>query len=119
MLTPNDPSSKISRARLTRPYAPRPISPSISNSDILRPPRKDSFSNEGEGGLVLAALSTLPELGVRLRLWGRIGGGEGGSTGAIETRPAISDTRCWEDRLRDRVDGEGDDGDEHRDVGLR
>lgn len=30
------------------------------------------------------------------------GDGEGGSIGAIETRPAMRETRCWEDRLRGR-----------------
>lgn len=30
------------------------------------------------------------------------GGGEGGSTWAMETRPAIRETRCCDDRLRGR-----------------
>ena len=28
--------------------------------------------------------------------------------GAIDTRPAIRETRCWEDLLRDRDDGDDD-----------
>lgn len=46
--------------------------------------------------------STFPVLPDRRRIRGMVGGGEGGSIGAIETRPAISETRCWEDRLRGR-----------------
>jgi len=95
---------------LTRPYAPRPISPSIKNSDISRPPRNDWGSEDGEGARVLIVeLRILPELGVRFRLSESIGGGEGGSMGAMDTRPAIRETRCWEDLLRGRGD-EGDGG---------
>lgn len=61
------------------------------------------LSDEGDGARVLAAvLSTLPELGVRRRDWGKMGGGEGGSIGAIDTRPAMRETRCWDDRRRGR-----------------
>ena len=59
VLTPIVPSAFISLARLTRPYAPRPSSPSITNSDILRPPRKDSFSFDGVGAAVEAELRKL------------------------------------------------------------
>ena len=79
----------------------------MKNSDISRPPRNDS-SEDGEGARVL---KTLPELGVRFKLSESIGGGEGGSMGAIDTRPAIRETRCWEDLLR----GLGDEGDEGSD----
>ena len=54
-------------------------------------------------------LRILPELGVRFKLSEIIGGGEGGSMGAIDTRPAIRETRCWEDLLRGRNDGEEED----------
>lgn len=107
ILTPRDPSGWISRARLTRPYAPRPISPSMKNSDMSRPPKKDSCSEHGEGARVL---SILPELGVRFKFSESIGGGEGRSMGAIDTRPAIRETRCWEDLLRGRDDGDGGSG---------
>jgi hypothetical protein len=74
---------------------------------MLLPPRNDSFSWAGDGARVLAAtLRKLPALSVRRRLCGKIGGGEGGSIGAMETRPAMRETRCREDRLR----GRGDDG---------
>ena len=46
--------------------------------------------------------SRVPVLLDRRRICGMTGGGEGGSIGAIETRPAIRETRCWEDRLRGR-----------------
>jgi hypothetical protein len=75
----------------------------MMNSDISRPPKNDSFSEDGEGARVLR---TLPELGVRFKLSESIGGGEGGSMGAMDTRPAIRETRCWEDLLRGRNEGE-------------
>lgn len=56
--------------------------------------------------MLSATLRKLPELSARQRLWGRIDG-DGGSIGAIETRPAISDTRWREERLRNR----GEEGD--------
>ena len=57
----------------------------------------------GVGGLVLRTDdSRVPVLLDRRRICGMTGGGEGGSIGAIETRPAIRETRCWEDRLRGR-----------------
>ena len=52
-------------------------------------------------------LRILPELGVRFKFSESIDGGEGGSMGAIDTRPAIRETRCWEDLLRGRIDGDG------------
>ena len=55
-------------------------------------------------------LRTLPELGVRFKLSESIGVGEGGSMGAIDTRPAMRETRCWEDLLRGRHEGEGSGG---------
>lgn len=106
ILTPSDPSGRNSLARFTRPYAPRPISPSTKNSEMFRPPRKPWCSDEGDGARVLALLRMLPELGVRRRFSESIGGGEGGSMGAIDTRPAMRETRCWEDLLR----GRGEDG---------
>ena len=72
---------------------------------MSRPPKNDSCSEHGEGARVL---KTLPELGVRFKFSESIGGGEGGSMGAIDTLPAIRETRCWEDLLRGR--NEGDEG---------
>ena len=60
---------------------------------MFRPPRKGWFS-EGEGGRVLATLKMLPELGVRRKFSVSIGGGEGGGSMAIDTRPAMSETLC-------------------------
>lgn len=83
-------------------------------SEMLLPPRNDSFSWAGDGARVLAAtLRKLPELSVRRRLCGKMGVGDGGSIGAMETRPAMRDTRCLEERRR----GRGDDGE--RDGGGR
>lgn len=48
----------------------------------------------------------LPELGVRRKFSVSIGVGEGGSMGAIDTRPAISETLCCDDLLL----GRGDEG---------
>ena len=53
-------------------------------------------------------LRILPELGVRFKFSESIGVGEGGSMGAIDTRPAIRETRCWEDLLRGRHEGDED-----------
>jgi hypothetical protein len=79
------------------------MSPSIEKSKMLRPPRNDSPSVRGLGGAVLAAqLRKLLELSARCRLGASAGGGEGGSIGAIDTRPAIKETLCCEDRLRGR-----------------
>lgn len=47
-----------------------------------------------------ATLSRLLVLPARLSDLCRIGGGEGGSIGAIDTRPAINDTRCCDERRR-------------------
>ena len=74
---------------------------------MSRPPKNDSCSEHGEGARVLRIL---PELGVRFKFSESIGGGEGRSMGAIDTRPAIRETRCWEDLLRGRVDGDDDSG---------
>ncbi len=56
----------------------------------------------------------LLELLTRWRDFGRRGGGEGGSIGAIETRPAIRDTRCCDERRR----GRGWEGERGNDEGL-
>ena len=65
-------------------------------SDMLRSPKNDSLSGTGDGGRVLGVLDTereqVAELFVRQRLWGKTGGGDGGSRGAIDTRPAIRET---------------------------
>ncbi|KAG6878403.1 hypothetical protein C0993_007585 [Termitomyces sp. T159_Od127] len=82
----------------------------MTKSEILRAPRKASFSASrlGEGARVLtAALRELLELSVLRRLWGKRVGEDGVSTGAMETRPAMRETRWREDRLR----GRGDEGD--------
>lgn len=79
----------------------------MMNSDMSRPPKNDSRSEDGDGGRVLRIL---PELGVRFKLSESIGGGEGGSMGAIDTRPAIRETRCWEDLLRGRHEGDDSGG---------
>jgi hypothetical protein len=47
-------------------------------------------------------VSGFPVLPDRRRICGMASVGEGGSIGAIETRPAMRETRCWEDRLRGR-----------------
>lgn len=63
----------------------------------------EEASRAGVGGQVLATEDNiLPVLPDRCRIVGIVGGGEGGSIGAIITRPAMSDTRCCEDLLRGR-----------------
>ena len=78
-LTPHAPSSCISLARLTRPYAPLPISRSITNSEMLRSVRKTFGSLLGVGAPTLATLRKLAALFERTSLV-VAGGGEGGST---------------------------------------
>jgi len=57
----------------------------------------------GVGGLVLLArLRKLVALLERIKWALGFGGGDGGSMNAIETRPAIKETRCWDDRRRGR-----------------
>lgn len=112
--TPRDPSSCISLARLTNPYAPLPISRSITNSEMLRSPTVGALSTPGVGGpALLATLKKLAALPDRTSFCGPIGGGDGGSAGIIETRPAMRETRCCEERRRDRgVPGiRGEEGD--------
>ena len=77
-LTPYVPSSCISLARFTRPYAPLPISRSITNSEMLRSVRKTLGSLLGMGAPTLATLRKLVALFVRTSLV-VAGGGEGGS----------------------------------------
>lgn len=70
-------------------------------------------SAPGVGGpTLLATLRKLAALLARTNVCGPVGGGDGGSTGSIETRPAISDTRCCDERRRGRGVGEarGEDG---------
>jgi len=100
-LTPYVPSSCISLARFTRPYAPLPISRSITNSEMLRSARNALGSLLAMGAPTLATLRKLVALFVRTSLV-VAGGGEGGSTWAMETLPAIRETRCCEDRRRGR-----------------
>ena len=78
-LTPDVPSSCISLARFTRPYAPLPISRSITNSDMLRSARNALGSLFGVGAPTLATLRKLAALFERTSLV-VVGGGEGGST---------------------------------------
>jgi len=78
-LTPHVPSSCISLARFTRPYAPLPISRSTTNSEMLRSVRKALGSLFGVGAPTLATLRKLAALFDRTSLVGA-GGGEGGST---------------------------------------
>lgn len=93
-LTPNVPSRFISLALFTKPYAPLPISPSITNSEMLRSPTLGVRSTPGVGGpVLLATLRKLAALLARTNFIGAVGGGEGGCEGTIETRPAIRDTR--------------------------
>ena len=68
---------------------------------MLRSVRKALGSLLGFGAPTLATLRKLVELFVRTSLV-VAGGGEGGSTLAMETLPAIRETRCCEDRLRGR-----------------
>jgi hypothetical protein len=68
---------------------------------MLRSVRKALGSLLGVGALALATLRKLVALFVRTSLVA-VGGGEGGSTWAMETLPAIRETRCCEDRLRGR-----------------
>ena len=77
--TPHVPSSCISLARFTRPYAPLPISRSITNSEMLRSARKALGSLFGVGAPTLATLRKLAALFERTSLV-VAGGGEGGST---------------------------------------
>ena len=77
--TPDVPSSCISLARFTRPYAPLPISRSITNSEMLRSVRKGLGSLLGAGAPALATLRKLAPLFVRTSLV-VAGGGGGGST---------------------------------------
>jgi hypothetical protein len=68
---------------------------------MVLPPSKDSLSGCGVGGPALAAtLRKLLVLSTRCRLngAGNEGVGSGGSMGAINTRPAIRETLCLEDR---------------------
>lgn len=76
------------------------------------PSGNEEASRAGVGGQVLATEDNiLPVLPDRCRIFGIAGGGEGGSIGAIITRPAMRDTRCCEDllRARDKV-GERESG---------
>lgn len=101
-LTPSVPSKFISLARFTKPYAPRPISPSITNSEMLRSPTLGVRSTPGVGGpVLLATLKKLAALLARTNFIGVAGGGEGGCEGTIETRPAIKETRWCEERRRE------------------
>jgi len=77
-LTPHVPSSCISLARFTRPYAPLPISRSTTNSEILLSARKGLGSALGVGAPTLATLRKLVALFERTSLV-EVGGGEGGS----------------------------------------
>lgn len=69
-------------------------------------------ASEGVGAetleAVLRKLAVLPE---RTNFGGGTGGEAwgpaGSSAGVIETRPANKDTRCWDDRRRGRMTGEG------------
>jgi len=61
---------------------------------MLLSPRNER-SSEGDGARVLVDVpNRLPELFTRLRLWSSMGGGDGVSMGAMETLPAMRDTRC-------------------------
>lgn len=102
LLTPREPSDLYSRALLTKPYAPRPISRSIKKSEMVFPSGSFCPSDDGVGDLVLTDDSIFPALPDRRRICGITGDGDGGSIGAIETRPAMRETRCWDDRLRGR-----------------
>ena len=100
-LTPSVPSGLISRAFLTKPYAPRPTSPWMTNSEMSRSLESGVSVPVGVGGQVLCAmLKRLPELPDRTSFCGATGKSDGGSMGAMETRPAIRETRCCEERLR-------------------
>lgn len=91
--TPSVPSMFISLARFTSPYAPRPISSSTTNSDILRSVAPGVLSIPGVGGpVLLATLRKLAALLARTSFCGAVGGGEGGLEGTIDSRPAINDT---------------------------
>ena len=76
------------------------MSPSITNSDILLPPRNELFSF-GEGGAVeMATLMKLDWL-LNLEIFGDGGGGcDEVSREIKERRPATSEIRCCEERLR-------------------
>lgn len=96
----------------------------MTNSDILRslPSAAGPGSGEGArlgsagvGGPVLAAtLSKLAELPVRTSFCTATVGGAGCSRGAMETRPAMRETRCCDER---RV-GRGDVGERAGNGGL-
>ena len=75
-LTPHVPSSCISLARFTRPYAPLPISRSTTYSEILRSVRKGLGSLLGVGAPTLATLRKLVALFERTSLV-EVAGGSG------------------------------------------
>ena len=63
-----------------------------------------STSELGVGGPVLVAtLRKLAALFARTSFCGTSGGGDGGADGTIDTRPAMSETRCCEDLRRGRA----------------
>lgn len=76
----------------------------MTNSDILRSPSPGlgdvtRLSPAGVGGLVLAAIeSKLAVEPVRINFCTATVGGAGCSMGAIETRPAMRETRCCDER---------------------
>ena len=87
------------------------MSPSITNSDMLLPPRKDSLSWDGLGGATEVTLIKLDWLPKRTSFGDVTGGGEGGSRETKDNRPAMSETRCCDDRLRGRgAEGERAEG---------
>ena len=75
----------------------------MTNSEILRS-LSASTSELGVGGPVLVAtLRKLAALFARTSFCGTSGGGEGGADGTIDTRPAMSETRCCDDLRRGRA----------------
>ena len=87
----------------------------MTNSDILRSPEREDVCSDasGVGGpTLLATLRKLAALLARTSVWVAVGGGDGGSTGRIETRPANIEMRCCDERRRGRgSDVLGDEGD--------
>lgn len=75
----------------------------MKKSDIVFLFETGCASDTGVGGLVLATDEIkFPELPERRNICGIGREAEGGSMGAMETRPAMRDTRCCEDRRRGR-----------------
>jgi len=78
----------------------------MTYSEILFSLRNERSFTGDDARILANTLIRLSELFVGLRLGSSIGGVDEISTGAMETRPAKRDTRCWDERQR----GRGEEG---------